>query len=111
MKFLLDECLPRRLVRDLNRYSVTTVSRQGWSGVTDTELLKLAGAEFDILITMDSNLVFQQNMKLSDLRIIVLRAFNSRYETLQILVPDILNAIEKIQPGQIIAVGSPEHFR
>ncbi len=111
MKILLDECLPRRLIRDLNRYSVTTVSRQGWSGVADTELLKLADAEFDILITMDSNLVFQQNLKLSALRIIVLRAFNSRYETLQILVPDIMNAIEKIQPGQIIPVGSPEHFR
>jgi predicted nuclease of predicted toxin-antitoxin system len=111
MKILLDECLPRRLIRDLNRHSVTTVARQGWSGVTDAELLQLAGAEFDILITMDSNLVFQQNLKLSALRIIVLRAFNSRYETLQPLVPDILNAIEKIQPGQIIPIGNPGYSR
>ena len=105
MKILLDECLPRRLVRDLNRYSVTTISRQGWSGVTDTELLKLASAEFDILITMDSNLVFQQNLNRSSLCIIVLRALNSRYETLQSLVPEILAAIERAGAGQIILIG------
>lgn len=108
MKILLDECLPRRLVRDLNRHTVTTVSRQGWSGSTDAELLRLTVTEFDALITMDSNLVFQQNLKLSTLRILVLRAVNSRYETLQALVPDILNALEKIQPGQIIPIGEPD---
>ena len=105
MKILLDECLPRRLVRDLNRHSVTTVPRQGWAGVTDAELLDLAGEEFDVLLTMDSNLVFQQNLKRSSLCIIVLQAVNSRYETLQSLVPEILAAIERAGAGQIFRIG------
>ena len=105
MKILLDECLPRRLVRDLNRHSVTTVPRQGWAGVTDAELLDLAGEEFDVLLTMDSNLVFQQNLNRSSLCIIVLRALNSRYETLQSLVPEILAAIERAGAGQIVLIG------
>ena len=104
MKILLDECLPRRLVRDLNRHSVTTVPRQGWAGVTDAELLDLAGEEFDVLLTMDSNLVFQQNLKRSSLCIIVLQALNSRYETLQSLVPEILAAIERAGAGQIVLI-------
>lgn len=105
MKILLDECLPRRLVRDLSFYCVTTVPRQGWAGVTDAELLKLADGEFDVFITIDSNLAFQQNLKSSALCILVLRALNSRYETLQPLIPDILVAIEKAQAGQIVLVG------
>lgn len=105
MKILLDECLPRRLVRDLNRHNVTTVPRQGWAGVTDAELLKLADGEFDIFITIDSNLAFQQNLKSSALCIIVLRALNSRYETLQPLIPDVLAAVEKSSAGQIILIG------
>jgi len=98
-------CLPRRLVRDLNRYSVTTVPRQGWAGTTDTELLKLADGEFDVFITLDSNLAFQQNLKPSALCIVVLRAFNSRYETLEPLIPDILKAVEKAQTGRVILIG------
>jgi predicted nuclease of predicted toxin-antitoxin system len=105
MKILLDECLPRRLVRDLSCYCVTTVPRQGWAGVADAELLKLADREFDVFITIDSNLAFQQNLKSSALCIVVLRALNSRYETLQPLIPDILVAIEKAQAGQIVLVG------
>jgi len=105
MKILLDECLPRRLVRDLNRHSVTTVPRQGWAGVTDAELLDLAGEEFDVLLTMDSNLVFQQNLNRSSLCIIVLQALNSRYETLQSLVPQILATIERAGAGQIVLIG------
>ena len=105
MKILLDECLPRRLVRDLNRYAVTTVPRHGWAGVTDAELLKNAAEEFDILITLDSNLAFQQNLKRSNLCVIVIQAVNSRYETLQPLVPDILSAIENAKPGKLLPVG------
>lgn len=105
MKILLDECLPRRLLRDLSRHSATTVPRQGWAGTKDMELLRLAEGEFEIFITMDSNLVFQQNLKRSGLCIVVLCAVNSRYETLQPLIPELLDAIEHSSPGELIRVG------
>jgi len=105
MKVLLDECLPRRLLRDLTRYSATTVPRQGWAGTKDVELIRLAEEEFDVFITMDSNLAFQQNLHAINLCIVVLCAVNSRYETLQPLIPEVLKAIETVRPGAIITVG------
>ena len=105
MKILIDECLPRRLVRDLFHYSVTTVPRHGWAGKDDSELIQLAEEEFDVFITLDSNLVFQQNLEMANISVVVLRAVNSRYETLVPLIPDILEAIEKAQPGKIAIIG------
>jgi predicted nuclease of predicted toxin-antitoxin system len=104
MKILLDECLPRRLVRDLGRHSVTTVPRQGWAGTKDVELIRLAEEEFDVFITMDSNLSFQQNLSATNICVVVLCAANSRYETLEPLLPAILNAIENARHGEVTAV-------
>ncbi len=105
MKILIDECLPRRLARDLNRYYVTTVPRQGWAGKNDSDLIRIAEGEFDIFITLDSNLIFQQNLEIKNIAIIVLRAVNSRYETLQPLIADTLNAIDAARPGKVTIVG------
>ena len=105
MKILLDECLPRRLLRDLSGFSATTVPRQGWAGAKDRELIQLAEEEFDVFITIDSNLVFQQNLKKSGLCIVVLCAVNSRYETLQPLIPELLDAIGHSSPGDRVRVG------
>lgn len=104
MRVLLDECLPRRLLRDLSRYSATTVPRQGWAGKKDIELIRLAEDEFDVFITIDSNLIFQQNLKQSGLCLVILCAVNSRYETLQPLIPQLQAAIEIAKPGDVIQI-------
>ena len=83
----------------------TTVPRQGWAGTKDPALIELAEEEFDVFITIDSNLVFQQNLKRSELCIVVLCAVNSRYETLQPLIPELLDAIEQACPGSVMTVG------
>jgi len=105
MKILLDECLPRRLVRDLHPHLVTTVPREGWAGIKNGALLKLVIPAFDVFITLDSNLVHQQNLHGVDLCVITLHAVNSRYETLQPLVPDVLDAITASRPGTIVRLG------
>ena len=89
MKVILDECLPRRLVRDLHRHAVTTVPRQGWSGRTNGDLLSLVQTEFDVFITMDKSLEHQQNLGGVSICIVVLHGANSRYETLDPLIPQI----------------------
>ncbi|MDP6629566.1 MAG: hypothetical protein QGH42_02010 [Kiritimatiellia bacterium] len=106
MRAILDECLPRRLVRDLHPHPVTTVPREGWAGIKNGALLKLIIPAFDIFITLDSNLVHQQNLEGIDLCVITLHAVNSRYETLQPLVSDILEAIGGAEPGLIIHLGN-----
>ena len=59
MKVLLDECVPRKLKREIANHEVVTVTEQGWSGIENGELLKLAATEFDVFLTVDQNLSFQ----------------------------------------------------
>ena len=105
MKIILDECLPRRLLRDLPDHAVTTVPRQGWAGVTNGALFKRVEPEFDIFITMDSNIVHQQNLAGLHICLIILHGANSRYETLQPLLPRIQDAISQANPGSIFHIG------
>lgn len=53
MKVLLDECLPKKLKRELEGHTIITVPEQGWAGIKNGELLRLAEAEFDVFITID----------------------------------------------------------
>jgi len=60
MRLLLDECVPRRLKRELAEHDVLTVTENGWSGIKNGELLALAELEFDVFLTVDQSLSFQQ---------------------------------------------------
>lgn len=62
MRLLLDECLARNLKRDLVGHDVKTVVEAGYSGMKNGALLRAASANFDVLITVDRNLPFQQNI-------------------------------------------------
>ena len=106
MNIILDECLPRRLVRDMHDHTVTTAPQRGWASLTNGELLKLVEPEFDIFITMDSSIVHQQNLKGLRICLIVLHAVNSRYEVLQPLISQIRGAIDQASPGSIIHIGN-----
>jgi predicted nuclease of predicted toxin-antitoxin system len=72
MRVLLDECVPRKLKRVLGDHEVVTVTENGWSGLKNGELLKLAQANFDVFLTMDQNLSFQQNLKRFDIGIVLM---------------------------------------
>jgi len=72
MKVLLDECLPKKLKREVEADEVKTVPELGWAGKKNGELLRLAEEEFDVLLTNDQNLEHQQNLKRFDLAFIVL---------------------------------------
>lgn len=74
MKLLLDESLPRRLKNELSQHEVTTVPERGWAGKTNGELLKLASGSFDVFITADQGLEYQQNLTNVEIAVIVLRA-------------------------------------
>jgi hypothetical protein len=105
MKIILDECLPRRLIRDLHGHAVTTVPRQGWASRTNGELLGLIEGEFDVFITIDAGMPHQQNLADRSVCLVLLHAGNSRYETLQPLVPKIRDALETATPGTVLHVG------
>lgn len=105
MKIVLDECLPRRLVREFPGFSVTTVQREGWGGLSNGELLSKVEPEFDVFITMDTNIVYQQDLSGLAFCLIVLHAPNSRYESLHPLVQEIRSALAKAKPGEVFDIG------
>jgi len=83
MKLLLDENLPKRLKRDFPEHKIYTVRDKKWNGKSNGELLKLMLAdEFDVLITFDKNLRYQQNFKTYSIPVFVLNANDNSYITL-----------------------------
>ena len=106
MKVLLDECVPRKLKREIANHEVVTVTEHGWSGVQNGELLNLAATEFDIFLTVDQNLSFQQNLKNFNIGIILMVARNNRLKTLLPLMPAVRIAIEEVKAGEIIQISA-----
>ena len=108
MRILLDEQLPRRLTRALPGHDVQTVQRQGWSGIKNGELLRRASESgFDVFLTSDWNLQFQQNLSRFSIGVIVFIARSNKIEDLLPLVPRVLEAISSIRPGQVQRIGVP----
>lgn len=97
MKILLDESLPRKLKNDFDlQHQVYTVRDMQWLGKKNGELLKLmADNAFELFITVDRNLSYQQNLKKLDVIIFVLCAFNNRRETLTLLLPKLFERLAK----------------
>ena len=83
MRVLLDECVDTRLASHIQGFETRTVHDQGWAGISNGKLLALAQAEFDVFITVDRNLTFQQNLVSTGLALIVLIARPCRYPELK----------------------------
>jgi hypothetical protein len=91
VRVLLDECVDWRLIRDLAGHDVATVRAMGWMGVKNGNLLALASSQsFEVLITVDGNLSFQQNLASSEVAVVVLQARTNRLADLRPLVPELL---------------------
>ena len=107
MRVLFDECVDWRLSRFIVGHEVKTARQMGWSTISNGRLLALAAQEFDVLVTVDQNLAFQQNLTAFDIAVIVLRARSNRLRELQSLVPDLLAAIPTATIGAATYVGTP----
>jgi predicted nuclease of predicted toxin-antitoxin system len=101
MNVLLDECLPRRLKDELPGHHVATVPEMGWAGTKNGALLRLAEATFDVFITADQNVQYQQNLHSVVLGIVVLVAPNTRLETLRPLMGQVAQVLPTIKPGDL----------
>lgn len=105
MRLLLDECLPKRLKAALrNDYEVTTVQEAGWAGLSDGELLDAARDRFDLLLTTDRNLRYQQCLDNGSLSIVVLVAPSSRMDDLLPLTPHLKSAVSQLSRGEAVCV-------
>jgi hypothetical protein len=103
VKVLLDECVDWRLARDIVGHEVRTARQMGWSAIKNGALLALASSEFDVFLTLDRNLSFQQNLS-DKLAVIVLQAKSNRLADLRPLAPLLLEAITSAKRGTAVVV-------
>ena len=108
MKVLIDECSPKALKRHLadHGHECLTVQQAGWAGKKNGELLDLAEPLFDVLVTLDTNVQYQQNLAGRKIAVVVLHSSSNRLEHLRQYFPECVSAIQKIKPGQVFQVGS-----
>ena len=99
MRILLDENIPRKLKRLFDKsFVVMTVPQRGWNGKKNGDLLQLADPEFDVFVTMDKGIQYQQNLKNFNIAIILLVAKSNKYDTLAPLMPKVNEALKHIRP-------------
>ncbi|MBG1262233.1 DUF5615 family PIN-like protein [Nostoc commune] len=104
MNILIDECIDRRLARQLSFHTVKTVPQMGWAGIKDGELLRLAEIEFDVFITVDRQIPFQQNLTVLDLAVLVLQVPSNRLADMSVLIPKILAIVDTVPKGTATVV-------
>jgi hypothetical protein len=101
VRLLLDECVDRRLARDITGHEVSTVVGLGWAGVRNGALLQRCAGRFDAFVTVDRNLAFQQRTDALTFGVVVLRARSNRLADLRPLVPILLQQLTALQPGEV----------
>ena len=109
MKILLDECIPRKLEYSLPDHECRTVPEAGLAGQKNGALLDLAeSAGFEIFVTMDKGLEYEQNLAGRSIAILILRAKSNRLADLLPLAPDLLRTIKLARKGEIHPIGGGE---
>lgn len=104
MRILIDECLNWRLTRALSGHFCVSVQKMGWGGIENGQLLALAEKEFDVFLTGDRNLSYQQNVNEYDLAVIVLHSPGTQLHQTLPLIPKVLLALPTAKPGQVLEI-------
>ncbi|MDT4955632.1 MAG: hypothetical protein QOJ02_3770 [Acidobacteriota bacterium] len=104
MRLLLDECVTRFVKRDLAEHDVLTVDEAGLKGLKNGALLQAATDSFDVLITVDKNIPYQQNITSFTIAILIIVAKSNAYVALKPLIPQALEALKQIKPGEVIRI-------
>ena len=101
MRVLLDESVPKTLGFELHGHFVRTVQAMKWAGLSNGRLLAvMAENAFEVLVTCDQNIEYQQNSVLP-VALVVLIAPDNRVPTILSLAPALRESLESIRPGQI----------
>lgn len=109
MKILIDHCLPgKKLAHELQEYEVVTVHQKGWDNYQNNQLLSLAENEFDLFITGDQNIEYQQNLQSRQIRIITLVLYRTNINHILPPIPQIKQAIDTMQLGELLVI-TEEH--
>jgi predicted nuclease of predicted toxin-antitoxin system len=105
MRVLIDECLDWRLGKSLSGHEAVSAQKMGWSGIKNGKLIALAvESGFDVFLTGDRNLTFQQNLTALPIAVIVLEAPGIQLQHTLPLMPKVLALLPGLKPGQVLKV-------
>jgi hypothetical protein len=105
LRVLIDQCLPRQLAAEITGHEATTVRAQRWLGLRNGVLLRAAvEAGFQVFVTNDSSIEFQQNVKKIGIGVIAIVGVRNRIQDLRPLIPELLESLAVIVPGQVITI-------
>jgi predicted nuclease of predicted toxin-antitoxin system len=105
-RILLDACIPKRLKQEFGEHEVWTAKEARLNSVDDGQLLDAMADRFDILVTMDKSIGFQQRLEGRPVAIVLLRAKSNRLPDLLPLVPKLAQALREARPGNVIDVSA-----
>ena len=106
MRILLDESVPGRLAALLTGHSAVSVQSRGWASMKNGKLLALAAGKFDVLLTADKGMEYQQNLAALPMSILIVLARSNRMEDLAAAVPAILSALADLPPRTLRKVAA-----
>lgn len=105
MRILIDECIDERFRNCLPGHECQTVRYAGLAGLKNGDLLEAAeAAKFDVFLTVDQGIEYQQNLTARQIAIVIFRAKSNRLKDLLPLAPVCLALLEAILPGQIVRI-------
>ena len=105
MKILLDECVPWPMHKLLAGHECMTAQRRGWGGIKNGDLLRLAESDFDLFITADQNIRYQQN--LAGRSIAILELSTNKLRRLSAAAASIQSTIAAMKPGEVCHLEIP----
>ena len=103
-RVLFDENMPRKLRRDLPEFFVRTAQEEGWSAFKNGDLLRRATLTFDVFVTIDQRMRYQQNVTQLQIGVVVIEVPDTRLVHLRALVPQLREAIKNAEPGDVVVV-------
>jgi len=105
MRILIDECIDERFRNSLPGHQCQTVRYAGLAGLKNGDLLEAAEtAKFDVFLTVDQGIEYQQNLSARQIAIVIFRAKSNRLKDLLLLAPAFLERLKSIHPGQIVRI-------
>ena len=105
VRVLLDNCVPRRLGGYIKGHEVESAIKLGWADLDDGRLLDAMTGKFDVLVTVDKSIPFQQRLDHRPVAVFLLRAKSNTLVNLAQLVPRMLEALSDVKPGEVLEIG------
>jgi len=106
-RVLFDENLPLLLRRKLSDFEIRTVQEEGWGSLKNGALLRRAEGSFDVLLTADRRMQYQQNLPAFAIGVVVIITPRLQLAVLERALEPMRDALQRVSPGEVIRITVP----